>query len=534
MPSFGVTSREARDDPHSTSSDTTMKPILAGVLALTALLAAPVVAQQDLGGTPKPVTPNASPEATALLAYLQSLSGRHILSGQHNYPATGDRNTRFGADYIGKTPVVWSQDFGFARDGDKDSYLARPAIVQEAIRQHRKGAIIALCWHAVPPTADEPITFQPLPGADSTALASVQGHLLDRQFRDILTPGTALHDRWLKQVDTIASFLKQLEIAHVPVLWRPYHEMNGDWFWWGGRHEGDHTTAALYRQIFDRMVNHHHLDNLIWVWSVDRPSQPGREFARYYPGTQYLDMLALDVYGNDFDPSYYQGLLALSQGKPIALGEVGNPPSPEILAAQPRWVYWVVWAGMVRGTSRADYERLAGDPRVLFLEDPAYLEGTKPYRQASGLAPLVINRSADFSGTWRLNEYESKAPGFELLSVPSRLVVAQRGDTLRVQSAIILEWADDEVTAETLTLDGRDNVSPGFDHGRRVQNASFAAARDTLTIATRIAYVSGGRLAETRSTDVWTMRRHGQQLVIVRTTEAPGGPVATVRVYDKQ
>jgi mannan endo-1,4-beta-mannosidase len=511
-----------------------MKPILAGVLVLTALSAVPAVAQQDRGGNPKPVSPNASPEAAALLAYIQSLSGRHILTGQHNYPASGDRNTRFAADYIGRTPVVWSQDFGFARDGDKDSYLARPAIVQEAIRQHRKGAIITLCWHAVPPTADEPITFQPLPGADSTALASVQGRLLDSQFRDVLTPGTALHDRWLKQVDTIASFLKQLEAARVPVLWRPYHEMNGDWFWWGGRHDGQYTTAALYRQIFDRLVNHHHLNNLIWVWSVDRPTQPGREFAKYYPGTQYLDILALDVYGNDFDQSYYEGLSALSQGKPITLGEVGSPPSPEILDAQPNWVYWVVWAGMVRGTSRADWERLAASPHVLFLEDPAYLEGTKPYRQASGLPPLAIDRAADFSGTWRLNEDESKVPYFGLLSAPSKLDIAQEGNALRVQSAVTLEWGDDEVTAQTLTLDGSDNVAAGFDHGRRVQNARFSAARDTLTITTRIAYVSGGRPVEARSTDLWTLRRHGQQLVIVQTTESSSGPAASTLVYDRQ
>jgi mannan endo-1,4-beta-mannosidase len=429
---------------------------------------------------------------------------------------------------------VWSQDFGFSEDGDKDSYLARPAIVQEAIRQHRQGAIITLCWHAVPPTADEPITFQPLPGADSTALASVQGRLLDRQFRDVLTPGTALHGRWLKQVDAIASFLKQLQAAHVPVLWRPYHEMNGDWFWWGGRHEGEYTTAALYRQIFDRLVHHHRLSNLVWVWSVDRPTRPDRTFDKYYPGTEYLDVLALDVYGNDFGQSYYEGLMALSEGKPIALGEVGNPPSLEILDAQPNWVYWVVWAGMVRGTSRADYDRLAGDARVLFLEDPAYVEGATAYREASGLAPLVIDRSADFSGTWRLNEYESKVNYFGLLSTPSRLDIAQEADALHVAATSIIEWADDEVTEQRMTLDGRDNVATEFGDRRRVLNATFSAARDTLTIETRLSFVGGGGQVDNRSRDVWTLRRRGRQLVIVRTVESPRGPVESTLMYDRQ
>jgi hypothetical protein len=168
------------------------------------------------------------------------------------------------------------------------------------------------------------------------------------------------------------------------------------------------------------------------------PAEPIRPDIRNLPGTEYLDVLSLDVYGNDFDQSYRRPL-ALSEGKPIALGEVGSPPSPDVLEAQPKWVYWVVWAGMVRGTSRADHERLAGDPRVLFMEDPAYLEGTAAYRQASGLAPLTMDRAADFSGAWRLNEYESTVPYFE----SERALGGHHAEgVVRVASASIVEWAD--------------------------------------------------------------------------------------------
>jgi len=74
--------------------------------------------------------------------------------------------------------------------------------------------------------------------------------------------------------------------------------MNGDWFWWGGRFEGQYTTAALYRQIFDRLVNHHQLKNLIWLWSMDRvDNKPKQEHAKYFPGIEYVDVLGLDVYG---------------------------------------------------------------------------------------------------------------------------------------------------------------------------------------------------------------------------------------------
>jgi len=198
----------------------------------------------------KPATPNLSPEAYALLEVFYNISGEYILTGQHNYPNTRDRNTQFATEYTGKTSVVWSTDWGHAREGDSDSYLARPDIVDEAIRQHQLGSLITICWHAVPATADEPITFRQLPGSSPDSLASVQGQLLDRQFKDVLTPGTVLYTRWCAQVDSVAVYLKKLQDAHVPVLWRPYHEMNGDWFWWGGR-TGEYSTKALYIQLFD-------------------------------------------------------------------------------------------------------------------------------------------------------------------------------------------------------------------------------------------------------------------------------------------
>jgi mannan endo-1,4-beta-mannosidase len=279
----------------------------------------------------------------------------------------------------GKTPAVFGQDFGFAAPGDKDAVAARPDIIAEGKRQYANGAIITLCWHAVRPTEDEPVTFR----------QSVQGKLTDEEWDDLITPGTRLNQRWCDQVDVIAGYLKQLRDAHVPVLWRPYHEMNGDWFWWGGR-PGERGTTALYRQLFDRLANHHQLNNLIWVWSVDRPSKPERQFADYFPGRDYFDVAALDVYHGDFSQSYYHGLLKLAGGKPVALAEVGPPPSLEVLKKQPRWTWWMLWAEMIDTKPAASeaMRTLINSPRSLSLDDPEYLTGIAPIRAASGLAPL--------------------------------------------------------------------------------------------------------------------------------------------------
>jgi mannan endo-1,4-beta-mannosidase len=341
----------------------------------------------------RPVTPEAAPEAVALLNFIRGISGHHTLTGQHNYPNTGDTSTRAAFRVYGKVPAIFGQDFGFAAPGDKDAAAARPEIIAECKRQYEQGSIITLCWHAVPPTADEPVTFRPKWGRPPTnRLDTVQGRLTDEQWSELTTPGTELYRHWCAQVDVIAGYLKQLRDARIPVLWRPYHEMNGEWFWWGGR-PGPRGTVALYRQLFDRLARHHRLNNLIWIWSVDRPATPQRQFADYFPGAGYFDIASLDVYRSDFRQSYYEELLKLAAGKPIALAEVGPAPTLAVLQEQPRWAWWMTWAGMAGGRNAergAMMRTLVNDPRSWSLSDPAYREAITPLRAASGLPPLPL------------------------------------------------------------------------------------------------------------------------------------------------
>ncbi len=481
--------------------------------------------------TAKPVSPNASPGAKALLQLIYNLSGHYTLTGQHNFPMAGDRNSKFAAGYTGKAPAIWSIDFGFAKEGDKDSYLKRAANVEEAKRQNKMGAIVTMCWHAVPPTASEPVTFQPIAGADPNALASVQGRLTDEQFKDILTPGTALNKKWMAQVDTIAFYLKQLQKAHVPVLWRPYHEMNGNWFWWGNR-TGEYSTQALYRQIFDRLVNYHKLNNLIWVWSVDRPTRPGMEFTNFYPGNKYLDILALDVYGSDFKQDYYDQLLALSQGKPITLGEVGTPPTPAILDQQPKWSYWIIWAGMAHNTPKKQFEALDNDPRVLGLNDPAYINAVNPFREKLGLPLLSLNIPADFSGEWVLNENKSvlgnSAPG----NLPHKLNISQTENELDIKRSFIEEWQDDRVTQEKMMLNGEESKSE-FYGSPRITTAGMSANRNTLDVRSKITMNRGGQTSQLTTTEAWNLQNHGNQLSIAQTSTSPQGERKIIMVYDK-
>ncbi|MGO8758637.1 MAG: glycosyl hydrolase [Terracidiphilus sp.] len=292
-----------------------------------------------------PVDPDATPAARALLHDLDTFSGHATIGGQHNYPYTISRYSDRVYDLTGEFPALFGQDFGFAGGDDKDSTLARPSIVAEAIRQYRSGAVIALTWHAVRPTDDEPVTFRD----------SVQGHLTDWEWRQLLTPGTDLYNRWCRQVDRIAGYLMELQDAGVPVLFRPYHEMNGNWFWWGGR-PGPDGSAALYRQLFDRYVHTDRLHNLIWVWNVNSPNGVSAgPVGDYLPGAAYADVLTMDVY-EPFRADFYNSMIALAGPlhKPIALAEVGTMPSLEMLAQQPRWAYFMMWSELTEELNPVD------------------------------------------------------------------------------------------------------------------------------------------------------------------------------------
>jgi hypothetical protein len=485
--------------------------------------------------TVAPANPNATPEAKALLDMIYRISGKYTLTGQHNFPNAKDQNTRFAKKYTGQTPAIWSTDMGFARAGDYDSYLARPDIVKEAIRQYQKGSVITICWHAVPPTAHEPVTFQPQGQEKSDSLASVQGQLSDSQFQEVLTPGTRLHDRWAEQVDSVAVYLKQLQKAGVPVLWRPYHEMNGDWFWWGGR-TGKYSTAGLYRQLYDRLVNNHHLNNLIWVWNVDRPSMPIRKFSNFYPGNKYLDILSLDVYGNDFNKAYYDSLVALSHGKPVAFGEVGNPPVPGILVNQPKWAYWVIWAGMVRNLSKKQHQELVTDPGILSLEDPAYWQMMNPFRTACGLPlmPLKEKVAVHFSGLWVLNEEESELGNMGAGNTATEIEIDQDDDLLHVQKRIPAEFGADQIVSEEILLDGTETRSRLFD-SPRITKAGWDMDSQSVRISSAVDFFWGGKMVEIKSHEEWKLQQGGQVLKIEQTSAGfNGGENKLSLVYYKQ
>jgi mannan endo-1,4-beta-mannosidase len=298
------------------------------LLLFVVFFTAHAIAAQEIA----PVNKNTSPKAQKLLRYLYRIQDKHTLAGQHNYNHEMHRYSDKAQEIGGRYPAMWGTDFIWSGEQDPGQ-----KIVEEAIQRHKAGMIVTLMWHAGRPIDEPPYNWN----------ESIQGELTDEEWKELTTPGTPLHDRWRDQADVVASYLKQLQDADVPVLWRPYHEMNGIWFWWGDK-KGEEGYVKLWKLLYDRYVNYHKLNNLIWVWNAnaprDIPKDEAYSYQDYYPGADYVDVLATDVYNFDYEQKDYQELLDLAAGKLIALGEVGELPKPEILSAQPKWAWFMVWA----------------------------------------------------------------------------------------------------------------------------------------------------------------------------------------------
>lgn len=289
-----------------------------------------------------PVNPDASPAARELLAELYELQGRALLTGQHNYLEAPDALTNTLSQLSGAYPAIKGVELGAISGQNGDlQYAQRRNTINSCIEWHKRGGIVTATYHAAYP--GERFTWN-----------LVQRPTTQEEFNRILTPGNPLHQALLTNLDDVAEWLGVLRDADVPVLWRPYHEMNGGWFWWGRKS----NFTELWELMYDRFVHRHGLNNLLWVWCPNAKNEWCDEPAAYYPGSHRADILALDIYEGDYKQSHYDMLWDLGCGKIIAIGENGQLPDPErTLVNQPNWSYQMTWGNLLQEKNSADQIR---------------------------------------------------------------------------------------------------------------------------------------------------------------------------------
>ena len=264
--------------------------------------------------SPAPADPDLNPKGRAILAYFQQLQASpelKLVSGQFAgwsgstakmevlakiERATGQWPAMIGLDYCG-----W----------DDGAAAIHPGPANElALAYWRTGGLVTISWHAPNPANPK------------------GGGLNDKgvSLTDLLKPG-ATHERWMKSLDQIAAGLQELQKAGVVVIWRPLHEMNGGWFWWGAKEPADYV--AVWRHMFNYFTHEKALHNLIWSYGPNHGQKP---VANYYAGDAYVDLTGIDAYTDDVDPGHIQSFPEIAAlGKPSGFTEFGphgasNPP----------------------------------------------------------------------------------------------------------------------------------------------------------------------------------------------------------------
>jgi hypothetical protein len=194
----------------------------------------------------------------------------------------------------------------------------------------------------------------------------------------------------------------------------------------------------------------------------------------------------------------------------------------------------MTWAGMVRNTPRKQYEELMADPRVLGLGDKAYCDATAAYRKACGLPPLHYEPAgADFSGAWVLDEDRSDFGKMGSGFAPARLDVVQRGLALSIKTTRVVEYADDQVTQEVLTLDGAEAKSE-FMNSPRVTTAHLSEGGGAAVFESTVTFTRGKEVSKMTTKDTWTLIDGGRRLSIQRHSSSFRGEQNLTMVFDRQ
>lgn len=287
---------------------------------------------------PAPANPQASTEARALYQYLLSQYGRYTLSGQQDLAGI---ETVFNK--TGLRPAIYSFDL-LNYSSLTVSIMGLPARQTEDFieRIQQAGHIASLLWHWHSPLHAKS-TVNPCPSGQASCWwnSFYTQHTNFNLGEALANTGSAEYQALIRDIDDIAVQLKKVQAADIPVLWRPLHEADGRWFWWGA--SGGESFKTLWRLMHQRLTHHHQIHNLLWVWTNEDPD--------WYPGDDVVDIVSIDAYPSDKRDLLTRGWDMLFERfdghKLIALTEFGGVPFIEQMQQQGVW--WSYFASWVDG-----------------------------------------------------------------------------------------------------------------------------------------------------------------------------------------
>lgn len=310
-------------------------------LLFVAILAIACILTTAISAKTKLCNPKASKEAKALYKKLQQIHKEgKMLSGQMWAPWGIDEIEKV-KEITGKYPAVRGHDLIHDRSNQREIELMTD--------WHRRGGIVTLMWHWGAPTKGE-------------------GYEQSKMTIDVakcLIDGTEENKAMWNDLKRVADWLTILRDEKVPVLWRPMHEFDGKWFWYGKG--GGKNFVKLWETMYNYFTKERKLNNLIWVLP-----HSGNIDTTYMVSTKFFDIAGPDTYSEKAQQGlYYKTEEMYGKGRMIPLHECGTLPNPEECKKNnTRWIWWMLWhTGHLTNHNKEELIRIYNHPDVLTLEN---------------------------------------------------------------------------------------------------------------------------------------------------------------------
>ncbi len=346
---------------------------------------------------PRLVDPRATPETVALFRNLQRLSEDHVLFGhqhatEYGHGWSGEAGRSDVQSVTGSHPAVVGFDFSGLSGRPPETIEKNKAQLREQIAAtYDRGGVATVAWHFTNPVTPQTGFYW----KDSVSAPAVR-HLV---------PGGSHHAPYKDILRTVGDFAKSVrgkDGKPVPMIFRPYHEFDGGWFWWGAPHCTREEFVDLWRFTAGYLRDSLGVHNFLYAFSPDCRFNSEAEFLDRYPGDQWVDLVGMDNYadfGRDGRYNLDAGIRKLKivsdyarkAGKLAAFTETGleSIPNPTwwtetllkaLQTEQLQLAYVLVWRNDARSPthyyapfpghpSAPDFLRFYQDPYTLFEND---------------------------------------------------------------------------------------------------------------------------------------------------------------------
>jgi mannan endo-1,4-beta-mannosidase len=240
----------------------------------------------------KLIDKNATRETKALFKNMMKLSRKHTLFGhqhatEYGHGWSGETDRSDVKSVTGSHPAVIGVDFsGFSGRPNEAIVQAKDALRKNVADTYDRGGVTTVAWHF-----SNPVSRGSFYWVDSLSLPAVK----------YIIPGGEAHDTYKTILDGIgewANSVKGSDGSLAPMIFRPYHEFDGGWFWWGKPHCTREEFITLWRFTVSYLRDSLNVHNFIYAFSPDNKFKTEAEFLERYPGDEWVDMVGMDNYGD--------------------------------------------------------------------------------------------------------------------------------------------------------------------------------------------------------------------------------------------